>query len=100
MREWGFIIRRIKVAVPLFPLRERQGHLSLPARLTWCPQTLCVLHGVQRRRASALGALAALAFRMRPALLAEQIGLSPSGASSWSKVTVATRGDSVGLRNH
>jgi hypothetical protein len=44
------------------------------------------------------GVLAALASQVPPALLADQIGLSLSGASIWSKATGATRGAYVALR--
>jgi hypothetical protein len=45
------------------------------------------------------GALAALVSQVPPALLADQIGLSLSGAPNWSKATGAARGEYTGLRN-
>jgi hypothetical protein len=54
--------------------------------------------GLKRVLEARNGALAALASQVPPALLADQIGLSLSGASNWSKSTGTTRGDYVGLR--
>ncbi|HZC99194.1 MAG TPA: hypothetical protein VFA46_03085 [Actinomycetes bacterium] len=57
--------------------------------------------GIQPRTRGDLrnGALAALASQVPPALLADQIGLSPSGASNWSKATGAAMGEYVARRH-
>jgi hypothetical protein len=44
------------------------------------------------------GSLDALAAQVPPALLADQIGLSLSGASSWTKAVGAARGEYAGIR--
>ena len=46
------------------------------------------------------GALAALASQVPPTLLADEIGLSLSGASMWTKAIGAARGEYAGLRHN
>lgn len=55
--------------------------------------------GLQRALEARNGALSTLAAQLPPALLAEQLGLSLSGASNWSKATGATRGEYAALRH-
>jgi hypothetical protein len=55
--------------------------------------------GLQRALEARNGALSTLAAQLPPALLAEQLGLSLSGASNWSKATGATRGEYTALRH-
>ncbi|MGX7673704.1 hypothetical protein [Plantactinospora sp. DSM 117369] len=55
--------------------------------------------GLKRVLEARNGALAALASQVPPALLADQIGLSLSGASNWYKATGSPRSEYVGLRH-
>jgi hypothetical protein len=79
----------------LFP--SSQGHRPLSAeRLRERISSV----GLNRVLDARNGALAALAAQVPPALLADQIGLSLSGASNWSKATGATRSAYVALRGN
>jgi hypothetical protein len=54
--------------------------------------------GLKRALEARNGTLSTLASQLPPALRAEQLGLSLSGASNWSKATGATRSEYVALR--
>jgi hypothetical protein len=78
----------------LFP--SSQGHRPLSAERL---RERIGRVGLKRVLEGRNGALAALASQVPPALLADQIGLSLSGASNWSKATGSARGEYVGLRD-
>jgi hypothetical protein len=73
-----------------------QGHRPLSAKRLRDRITRAGLREILPARN---GALAALASQVPPALLADQIGLSLSGASIWTKAIGAARGEYAGLRH-
>ncbi|MDP4510322.1 hypothetical protein [Nonomuraea turcica] len=78
----------------LFPSSQGADHPLSSERLAQRIQQV----GLSRVLEARNGALAALASQLPPALLAEQLGLSLSRASSWSKAVGADRSSYVGLR--
>jgi hypothetical protein len=77
----------------LFPSQQSGKHLT-PAQLSRRMRKL----GVPDLLLARNGARAALAERLPPALLADQLGVSLNAAVSWSKAVGAARGTYTGLR--